>query len=1377
MFSLQIFYSIIVGFLLFGIIGASGLAYWNYKRDFNILYIVFVSSIIGFFCSDIFCQNNNLCSLSDYIIYEKTTNFFLLLTGISLIQLIFTITQYKSKILGWLFTIPLCIFIVVNFVLPYGFYYSTIEKIELVRLPFGIFFNTPSGSTSVAVPIISIYLILLGVFIIRSAIYAYKNNNKSSGNVIILAFMPSVIIQFISTLTFMASGRISLPGILLGDLSLLYVAIALGYKNFSDAIIIVGTTKSLVESEVKFNALADSAIIGIMVYQDDKFIYANKASETICGYTKKELLECNFWSIAAPEYQNIIKERGKKRQEGENLPPALEFKIITKSGEERWVCLNGNKIEVDGKPAGLVSIEDITTRKISQELLEENREKYRALSEATFESIFLSEKGICIEQNKTAELKFGYSNEEALGRYGTEWIIPEHRDIVMANMLAGYEEPYEATALRKDGTTFHAVLRGKMMNYRGKKVRVTSLTDISDQKNAEESFRLSSMRYETIFNKASVGIVSMTIDGIIQKANESFAKMHGYSIEELRGMSIYSLDTPDSHPFIDDRSERINAGESMQFEIGHFHKDGHVLNLEVSTNCIEIGNEIYILSFYNDISERKLAEAALKESEEKYRSLIQYSADPIFTFNSDGTYRFVNDTFAKTFGRSQAEFIGTSPYDYFPKEDAEQRLKTVYGVFATGKGSEIAVHVRTNEGKDRYFLTMADPIKDESGKVLWVSCISKDITERRMAEDALRQSEEKYRLLAEHMTDTIWLMDLELHTYYISPSIEKMRGFTADEIIGMPLEKQMPADSLRKALDAYTAEMDYLKLHPDHTFVVSLELEFYRKDGSIYCSENTFSLVRDYDGIPKAILGEGRDITARKLADAKIKQLSRAVEQSPVSILIVDLNGIIQYANPKVAEMYGESIGKRVGEVLGILRTGTLSEDNKENILQSIKDGNEWKGEIKSLDKDGKVLWEYISISPIKEESGGFYQYLIIVEDVTSRKKLEANLIYEKEKAEEMSRLKSNFLANMSHELRTPMIGILGYSEILIDEVKDASAKDSLEIIYTSGRRLMDTLNLILHLSRIEAGRLEVESETFDIVRTVEESCKLFERVATKKSLYLQINSNYASLDVVSDEKIFREIINNLVNNAIKFTDRGGITVEIKTEISGTYNWLVIQVIDTGIGIAKDNQELIWEEFRQVSEGHNRSFEGTGLGLTITKKFVEKLKGTIVVESEVNAGSIFTLRFPLISKNKIESPKIKPRETPSKLVISKSGNLPKVLYVEDDTIAVQIVVKVLKNICEIDIVDNSLSALEKVQECSYAAILMDINLGHGHDGVQTTKAIRNMEQYKHVPIVAITAYAMVGDEEEFRQAGCSHYISKPFSSTDLRTLVSEVLHN
>ncbi len=262
-------------------------------------------------------------------------------------------------------------------------------------------------------------------------------------------------------------------------------------------------------------------------------------------------------------------------------------------------------------------------------------------------------------------------------------------------------------------------------------------------------------------------------------------------------------------------------------------------------------------------------------------------------------------------------------------------------------------------------------------------------------------------------------------------------------------------------------------------------------------------------------------------------------------------------------------------------------------------------------------------------------QNLVLEDKVKERTKELENtnieLKFAKEQAEEMNRLKSNFLANMSHELRTPLIGINGFADFLRQDLEVPALKEMAEIIFNSGNRLSETLNLILDLSRFESKNMELEYQKIDIVKGTETVICLFKELAREKGLWLNTTFNRSSIFINSDGWAFQSILNNLINNAIKFTNEGGITVDISI-ITG---FVEIKVIDSGIGISKENHKLIFEEFRQVSEGLNRNFEGTGLGLNITKKLVAKLGGEISVVSERGEGSTFIVKLPIVQPEEI----------------------------------------------------------------------------------------------------------------------------------------------
>ncbi|MHB8581276.1 MAG: response regulator [Ignavibacteriaceae bacterium] len=387
------------------------------------------------------------------------------------------------------------------------------------------------------------------------------------------------------------------------------------------------------------------------------------------------------------------------------------------------------------------------------------------------------------------------------------------------------------------------------------------------------------------------------------------------------------------------------------------------------------------------------------------------------------------------------------------------------------------------------------------------------------------------------------------------------------------------------------------------------------------------------------------------------------------------------------------------------------------------------------------------------------------------KEKRATELIVAKDKAEEMSRLKSNFLANMSHELRTPLIGINGFADFLRQDIVDAELKEMAEIIFKSGSRLSETLNLILDLSKFESEKMDFNYQKIDLVIETEDVINLFKESAYKKGLYLKSSFSQPFIFINTDGRAVRSILNNLINNAIKFTVEGGITADTSVKD----NFVEIKVIDTGIGISKENNQIIFEEFRQISEGLSRNFEGTGLGLNITKKLVDKLGGEISVESELGRGSEFIVKLPVTSIEEKFIEKIVIDKTEKKVLPIAKSVKPIALLIDDDPNVYMVLKRYLVGKFKLETIPEGEFGIELCMNKQYKCIFMDINLRRGMDGKQTTQSIRKIKGYENIPIVATTAYAMAGDKEEFLAAGCSHYLSKPFGQQDISNLLGELL--
>lgn len=446
----------------------------------------------------------------------------------------------------------------------------------------------------------------------------------------------------------------------------------------------------------------------------------------------------------------------------------------------------------------------------------------------------------------------------------------------------------------------------------------------------------------------------------------------------------------------------------------------------------------------------------------------------------------------------------------------------------------------------------------------------------------------------------------------------------------------------------------------------------------------------------------------------------------------------------------------------------------RKDFLTAVKENGEVKNvEMQMFNYVKKLIWVNVAAKGRFDNDGNLLWVDGVLEDISIRKAAEIQLIKAKEKAEEASRVKSSFLANMSHEIRTPLNGILGFTEILKEDINDKEQLHCVNVIEKSGKRLLETLDLILNFSKLEAESVTALYKEVNIINIVKDVMNSFEEMAKSKDLYLQKEISVTKLTAHIDERFLMHVLNNLLKNAIVYTKKGGITLSLD---ANTEN-MIFKVKDTGIGIVKEKQKIIFEPFRQESEGYGRNFEGTGLGLSIAKRFVEMMKGSIEVESEIGKGSTFTVTIPLTNKGelrKIDSIKYN-EELKSSPQISFKQKKAAVLIVENDEDNLLFAVSVLKKHFEMDTAVEGYEAIDKAQRKVYDIILMDINLGKGIDGIQTVKEIRKLKGYEATPIVALTAYTRYGDKEEFLEGGCTHYLGKPFKSKQLLDLCQDII--
>jgi PAS domain S-box-containing protein len=521
-----------------------------------------------------------------------------------------------------------------------------------------------------------------------------------------------------------------------------------------------------------------------------------------------------------------------------------------------------------------------------------------------------------------------------------------------------------------------------------------------------------------------------------------------------------------------------------------------------------------------------------------------------------------------------------------------------------------------------------------------------------------------------------------------------------------------------------------------------------------------------------------RDITERKQSEAKLYKLSRAIEQSPVTIVITDIHGTIEYVNPNFSQLTGYSYDEAIGQNPRILKSGNTPPEVFENLWQTIAAGETWEGDVQNKSKDGTLFWEHATISALRDVNGVITHYLAVKENVTEKRVIMQQLTTAKEQAEAANLAKSQFLATMSHEIRTPMNGVIGMTGLLQETELTEEQTEYTEIIRKSGENLLTIINDILDFSKIEAGKIDLEILDFDLRTTLEDTADLFDQRVADKGLELicRIDPLVPSY-LRGDPGRLRQIITNLVGNSIKFTRQGEVVISAKlsSELDSVVT-LLFEIQDTGIGIPPERLEAVFAPFTQVDGSTTRKYGGTGLGLSICRQLVELMGGEIGVTSGYGTGSTFwfTARFEKQPDQTYKVAPVSPGTGVRSTVVECIKPGIRILLAEDNIINQKVAQNILGKLgYKADVVADGNEAVRALELINYDLVLMDCQMPE-MDGFEATTMIRNPHSkvFNHkVPIIAMTANAMQGDREKCLEAGMDDYLSKPVKKGELADVI------
>ena len=654
--------------------------------------------------------------------------------------------------------------------------------------------------------------------------------------------------------------------------------------------------------------------------------------------------------------------------------------------------------------------------------------------------------------------------------------------------------------------------------------------------------------------------------------------------------------------------------------------------------------------------------------------------------------------------------------------------------------------------------------------------IAERVAELTAAKEGAEASESRLRGITDSAIDAILMMDPTGAITYWNPAAAQILGYSPEEALGKDLHNLLVPEHYHAAFHA--AFPEFLRSGTGNALGRTLERFALRKDGQEIEVALSLSPVK-LNGEWHAV-GMLRDITSTKLMERSLRKLSTAVEHSPVSIIITDRAGTIEYVNPKFTQLTGYSSEEVLGQNPRILKGGEQPPELYQEMWQTLLSGREWRGEFHNRNKDGSMVWELASISPIRDKNGDITNFVGVKENIGEQKRLQKELIevalhdkLARDHAEQASKTKSDFLASMSHEIRTPLNAILGMLDILVETPLNSEQAEYLSVVYSASETLQRLIDDILDLSKIEAGMLRLDCALFNLPDCIQEFMNMMSVRASQKNLTL---TSTLGQDIpnwlVGDSFRLRQILINLVGNAIKFTGQGGVSLAVELAVTDGNNCTVkFSICDSGIGIASGKLHTIFENFSQADTSTTRNYGGSGLGLSISKRLAEMMGGEISVESTPDVGSCFhfTCRFAM----PVETP---PEHQPEVSAEEKPIRSLSLLLVDDNKDNRTVLNAYFRRtVHRVETAVNGEEAVAKIKKGTYDLVLLDMEMPV-MDGYTAVRLVREWEQENGrapLPIIALTANALKEDSQRSLAAGCTAHLTKPIHKDKLLKAVDE----